>query len=263
MFFHGFSIVQTGKCSQIYNFAFFIQFLYSFWGKFVEALSHKTSRLITSPLELARIQNDRSKHIVDVHYINQDIMGADIETKDDYVGKPNFQSEIIGVFVTSYSRLILYETMEKIKAENLLYTDTDSYLFIESADGQPEIKTGPYLGCLEDELPPNVHITRYCASAPKSYAYLRSDLKEVIKLKGIGLHSSNAEIFDFDCIRNVVLGKLKCVSTVEEDQFARIKYRGLIYKRPHIKKFRMTFSKRKLVKGKPYSVPFGYRGRLW
>jgi hypothetical protein len=234
----------------------------SSWGKFVQRQELPTSKFVKTKLELARIQNDRTKDILDVHLINSDIIALDLVTKTSYLERPKFQSDIIGVFVCAYGRCLLYKTMEKLGPQRLLYCDTDSVLYIERP-GDRRVKTGQFLGHLTDEVPPGLSIRRFCASAPKTYALSFSDGSQQVKMKGLSLHYLNKEKFTFDVIRKTVLGELKSVESVTDDEFRRVKYRGIVYKRPFVKTYRMTFTKRVIVHGRQYSIPYGFNGELW
>lgn len=211
-------------------------------------------------VELARLMNDPAKEIVDVHMINDNVIAVDLKCNENHLENPHFQCEIFGVMTTSYARLKLYEAME-VLGKRLLYTDTDSVIFKERPNDD-QLQTGPYLGCLQDEVDDGKYITNFCASAPKSYCLRYSDGEESIRAKGITLNHANSEIFTFQAVRNVIVGQLQELQTVAQDEFRRIKHRGIVYKRRTNKTFRMTFHKRVLIPGKPYSVPYGYTGRI-
>lgn len=216
---------------------------------------------VKTKLELAQLMNDPTKEIVDFHMINEDIIAVDLKCTENYLENPKFQCEILGVMTTSYARLKLYEAMEALNTR-LLYTDTDSVIFKETPEDM-ELETGPYLGCLQDEVEQGKYITNFCASAPKSYCLRYSTGEDSVRTKGITLNYANSQIFTFQSVRKVILGELAQLKTVTQDEFRRIKHKGIVYKRRANKTFRMTFHKRVLVSGKPYSVPYGYRGVLF
>lgn len=216
---------------------------------------------MSSKLELARLMNSSSEEILDAHLINEHVIAVDLRSKEDFVENPRFQCEILGCLTTSYARLELYQAMEKL-GDRTMYCDTDSVIYHESP-GDEELPTGPYLGCLQDEVPQGKHITSYIASAPKSYCLKFSDNTECIRSKGITLNYLNRQIFNFDSVRRVIRGELERLLTARQDAFQRIKHRSIVYKRPFQKTFRMTFYKRVIVPGKGYSIPYGYRSKLF
>lgn len=235
-------------------------FLNTSWGKFSQRLALPNTVFLKTKLELARLMNDPTKEIIDAHLINEDLIAVDLKCKDDFLENPRFQCDVLGVMTTSYARLKLYEAMEKL-GTRLLYTDTDSVIFMEKP-GDLQLDTGPYLGCLQDEVKDGNHITRFCASAPKSYCLKFSDGAESVRTKGITLNYINSQIFTFESVRRVILGHLRQLETAMQEEFRRVKHRGLVYKRPYKKTFQMTFYKRVVVPGKNYSVPYGYRGYM-
>lgn len=236
----------------------FVYFLYcSSWGKFTQKLDSPKSVFVKSKLELAKLMNDPTKEIIDAHLINESLIAVDLKSHQDFIEDPRFQCEVLGVMTTSYARLLLYDAMEKL-GSRLLYTDTDSVIFMEKP-GDLQLDTGPYLGCLQDEVSPEKHITRFCASAPKSYCLKFSDGSECLRAKGITLNYVNSQIFNFDSIRRVILGEIHSLQTVTQEEFRRVKHRGIVYKRSYNKTLKMTFYKRVLVPGETYSIPYGYR----
>eukprot|EP00854_Cymbomonas_tetramitiformis_P033475 gene33475-42983_t len=77
--------------------------------------------------------------------------------KDEYFDRPDkcSTSEIIGVFTTAYARLKLYDLCEKVGFDNVLYTDTDSCIYIEKEGENDHIyknQLGDFLGELTNEL---------------------------------------------------------------------------------------------------------------
>ena len=221
-----------------------------------------SSKFMKTTLELARLQNDSRKELLDVHMINEDVIAVDFQTKNSFIGKPKFQADIIGAMVCSYGRCLLYELMECLGPSRLFYVDTDSAIYLERP-GDLEIDTGDFLGCLTDEVPKGIHIEKFCSSAPKTYALGFSDGTQNVKMKGIRLHYANKQIFNFETIRKVATGQLRSVSSTYDEEFRRVKYHGLVYKRSFAKTYKMTFCKRLLVAKKNYSIPYGFRGQLW
>jgi hypothetical protein len=140
--------------------------------------------------------------------------------------------------------------------------DTDSVIFKQSP-GDFEIATGSQLGCLTDEVPQGKKIVKYRAAAPKTYGLLYQDGSEELKMKGITLCHINRQIFNFNSFSELVAGQRKSMQTAMWDEFCRVKHRGIIFKRPHTKTVKMTFSKRVLLKNKQYSIPYGYQGALF
>jgi DNA polymerase elongation subunit (family B) len=71
--------------------------------------------------------------------------------------------------------------LEKL-GKSVVYYDTDSILYIDN--GQNTIKTGYMLGEWTYELGKDYYIKEWFSAGPKSYGYLTSLEKEVLKIKG-------------------------------------------------------------------------------
>eukprot|EP00854_Cymbomonas_tetramitiformis_P033431 gene33431-42894_t len=110
-------------------------YLNSLWGKFVQLLNKMKTKIINDPCEFYNM-------ILDEDYeISYDFAGVIGNEKCimSYKYKPESfdgpdkcsTSEIIGVFTTAYARLKLYDLCEKVEFNNVLYTDTDSCIYIE------------------------------------------------------------------------------------------------------------------------------------
>lgn len=144
----------------------------------------------------------------------------------------------------------------------LFFSDTDSVIFRQDP-GDFEVNTGNYLGCLTNEVPPDKKIVAFRSTAPKTYGLLFNDGSEELRMKGITLHFLNRGIFNFHSFGEIIRGERKYIESAAKEEFRRVKNIGIVYKRKQTKRFKMTFHKRILVKDKPYSVPFGYRGELF
>lgn len=72
------------------------------------------------------------------------------------------------MFTTAHVRLKLYECLENVKGENVLYVDTDSLICVVKEGEQP-FPLGNYLDDLTDELGGDT-IQEFAAAGPKCYA---------------------------------------------------------------------------------------------
>ena len=98
-------------------------------------------------------------------------------------------SLIYALLTTSHARLRLYEHMEMLDAEQLLYCDTDSIIYQTKKEGGKRIPTDKCkLGAMESELCgcPGSTIDEFWGVAPKCYMYTsRCDNKSCKKSGGV------------------------------------------------------------------------------
>ena len=85
---------------------------------------------------------------------------------------------------------MLYGVLDKLSDQVLGY-DTDSCCYVDRPGGNT-IDTGDSLGDLTDELEGD-HITKWCGTGPKSYAYETNKGKIVCKVKGFTLNYKNSQ----------------------------------------------------------------------
>lgn len=100
--------------------------------------------------------------------------------------------------ITSLGRLKLYELMEAVTLKRILYSDTDSILFI-CKNGEPnplQSKVTGFIGELSSEVPEGHFISEFVCNGPKCYSYVlnrkrtRDQMEveetiEIVKSKGI------------------------------------------------------------------------------
>eukprot|EP00854_Cymbomonas_tetramitiformis_P032674 gene32674-41556_t len=110
-------------------------FLCSLWGKWVQQLNKMKTKIINEPSDFHAMVFDEE---YEMNYEFAGIEGngkciMNYRFKDEYFEGPDkcSTSEIVGVFTTAYARLKLYDLCEKVGFDNVLYTDTDSCIYIE------------------------------------------------------------------------------------------------------------------------------------
>ena len=63
-----------------------------------------------------------------------------------------FSNVILSAFITSWASLKLYELLEKVGIENLIYSDTDSVFHAQKRNEPVLLSTGNFLGNLTNEI---------------------------------------------------------------------------------------------------------------
>lgn len=238
--------------------------LNSFWGKLGQRSNKLKTKFMTSTVELEKLQHN-SQHLMQrIHIVNEDVLVVEYENKMDFEEESLVTNEVLAAFTTCFARLELLRHIKSV-GQRILYCDTDSIFFVtkkvkdaqgnEYYDVYPQL--GDSLGELTNELPPNVHITRFASTAPKSYAYKCNDGSEVTKFKGVTLNFQNSAKVNFDAVRDLVFGDLKDITLNPQTQFVRSKFDGMIFNSDLVKTVKCTFNKRRILDNFD-TVPFGY-----
>lgn len=162
-------------------------FLNSLWGKFAQRGNLPNSKDTYTAAEFASLVHDDSNEVLSLFFHDN---GARTVTykKKHATSRPSLTANLaIAAFTTSYARLRLYESLELIGKNDVLYMDTDSIIYVVR-DGMNPLKCGPSLGDLTDELIDKTGerywITDFVSTGPKSYAYRLNSGKECVKVKG-------------------------------------------------------------------------------
>jgi G:T-mismatch repair DNA endonuclease (very short patch repair protein) len=231
-------------------------FLNSLWGKFCQRLDKSKTHYVSTMKQYVKLSNDPTKVISNFHIINEDVVILETLCHEHFPQESSFQNETIGCFTTSHARLHLLGILQQAGDSNL-YHDTDSIQWVEK-EGETTFKEGYLLGDLTNELPPNVHITEYVSSGPKSYAYMCSDGSCVVKLKGISRNYTNCQTIDMETIKKVVFGEVASVDLPKYNQICKDKYHSIVFNREQKKSYRQVLTKRAIVPGTYNTLPFGY-----
>ena len=125
-------------------------------------------------------------------------------------------------------------------------------MIFTTKEGEWEPQTGQGLGELTDELPPGVHIVSFAATAPKSYAYITSDGKSCVKVKGFRLNYKNSQIINFDSIKELIFKftnnePARPLQTVDPHKLRRDRISNTIRTVTEAKTFKVSFTKRHVV----------------
>ena len=166
---------------------------------------------------------------------------------------------IIGVFVTMYGRMKLYELLDQFK-ERVFYMDTDSVVLHVPA-GADEPETGSYLGQLSSEISEKEggYIKEFVASGPKSYAYRTASDHQVCKIKGFTINSSTSGELNFNELKQMVVYDNDMTKTVTmPGKITRDTNQSIIYNRPMQKVYKFNYTKR-VIKDHFTTVPYGKR----
>ena len=124
--------------------------LNNLWGKLAQSNDRVNTKIVTNPDELSTILYDITKEVKFIHMTPTKAV-VDFKNDSDIQSIGKNTNVPVSAFVTAYARLKLYEAMRKVNT-SLLYTDTDSLIYLEPKDNEPYLNTGSFLGELTDEI---------------------------------------------------------------------------------------------------------------
>ena len=195
--------------------------------------------------------------VTNIHLVTSEMLRVQYKFVEDFDTPSPVTNVVIAAFTTVHARLKLYSFLEKLQ-EQVLYFDTDSVIF-KYSDGMYCPPVGDYLGDLTSELSPNEHITTFCSTGPKSYAYITNKGNTVCKVKGITLNHRNSLIINMDTMRKVVHEEVEHVKVVNPNMIQKNKKKGwIVYNVKQEKVFRQVYEKRKIVSNFD-TEPWGYK----
>lgn len=174
-------------------------------------------------------------------------------------------SLISAIYCTAQARIILLSEMLRL-GHRVLYTDTDSMIFIASGDYYKP-QTGESVGMFSDELKkisPHCKGVEFVSTAPKSYA-LRiqkspdsEEYFEHIKMKGYVQNTAEAKKrLNFDCLKNMVFDVESEELTTLSTTISRKKHFNIVTDKVK-KRFKYTYDKR-VVQSDLSTLPYGHK----
>ena len=139
-------------------------------------------------------------------------------------------SLVHAAFTTCFGRLQLYKYLDIVN-ERTVYHDTDSVAYL-SRPGEPDLPLGTHLGDLTDQVEedfgPRSFIIEFVAGGPKNYAYKvavggnPTDLRVVIKVRGITINTSCDALITFENLKTMVLVEMDKITVPIPHQIARL-----------------------------------------
>jgi hypothetical protein len=179
--------------------------LNNLWGRFGMNENMSTCQFVTDFEELEKLMEDVTKEIQAIRIINEKIVQVIWRTAErDYLTCSRDTNIFVALATTAWARIRLYQELEKV-GRRVLYCDTDSVIYEESADPVENLQIGSFLGEMTSELDADDYIVEFVSGGPKNYGYVTKKGKTVIKVKGFTLDSTNSEAFTFEKIKEVVL----------------------------------------------------------
>lgn len=149
----------------------------------------------------------------------------------------------------------------------MFFSDSICYL---ARPGWPDPPLGPHLGDLTDQLQddygPNSFCTEFVAAGPKNYSYRVAvggdlqNIKTVIKVRGISINSSCANVVTFENLKKMVFNEKDSITVKIPSRIDRVPGWKVVT-RSTSKLWRVCLTKRRRI-GKTETVPYGFGGEV-
>ena len=238
------------------------------WGKMCQRNDLEKHVYISNPEEFFQLVDDDTLEVRDIHWITEELVFVRYKFKDLFSQASKAANVTVGIFTCAYGRLILFDYMQRVGLQNVLYFDTDSIIFLQQnidCPSEPDKLLGSALGALTDELDAGDYIVEFVCGGPKHYMYRTKDGVTKVVIKGIKITSASEKIITFERLRDMVLNDLEEVEEcriVEHGFFVRDVKKGEVKCVDRKKLYRVVYNKRRLMKS-PYNsmtdtVPFGW-----
>uniref|UniRef100_A0A914M466 DNA-directed DNA polymerase n=1 Tax=Meloidogyne incognita TaxID=6306 RepID=A0A914M466_MELIC len=171
--------------------------LNNLWGRFsLRNFGLSQCTITDSPATWRKIVDDPSKEVSSVDELTTDIILISHLTKKDWVEEHECSNVVISLWTTSCARIHLLRAMQKVVRTpgcTLLYTDTDSLIFVHPTETCP-LDLGPHLGQFTNEYPQH-NILEYCSGGAKQYGLklqkkdnASAEFEYVLKVRGMTLN---------------------------------------------------------------------------
>ena len=223
--------------------------LNTLWGKFGQRDNMLQTVIVKNDIDMFnRIIFDDKLEVSTINFLNDKTAEIKFRFITECVEQSKNTNIAIASFTTAHARRWLYRAMGDVGYDNVIYCDTDSIIYYHPTNNNP-IKTDSKLGGMTDELGGD-YIQEIIALAPKTYSYIKSSGKQVLKAKGFSLNASTiGQGVNFGTFKNIVTA----VSNQDEPEVKNIEFASKIrlnasdkkiYSRNEVKKFQYTFNKR-------------------
>ena len=246
--------------------------LNSLWGRFNMLEDKTSSSLISTDNEFYKIITDPRKKLSDFHIISEDIAHLEWKHRQDLLDFNGKKTNIfVGIFTTSYARLLLLDTLLKL-GDRVLYFDTDSVFFIYNENMHEYLPNlSDELGGWTDELSCSKlnckkkncqghYITQMVIAGSKNYAYEIFEGDTHCKIRGFTLHYSNSQILNLDTMKSLICDNIpnKKIETTSR-KITRNKENFELKNKNETKIYQTVLNKRVFLDYNKPSFPYGYR----
>ena len=229
--------------------------LNSLWGKFGQRINQTQAEYVTESKEFYKVLLNEAIDNLNIQFLTDDMVQMNYCLKDTFVDNHNNINIPIAAFTTSHARVMLYDVLDNLGDQVLGY-DTDSCWYVDRPGGNT-VETGDSLGDLTDEMEGD-HITKWCGSGPKSYAYETSKGKGVCKVKGFTLNYENTQKINGCVMDSMIQGATGSVSILRKGAITRDPKTKSIVNKDQTKTFSSLGYNKRVIQDNYDTFPYGY-----
>jgi hypothetical protein len=138
----------------------------------------------------------------------------------------------------------------------------DSLFFVQKFN-EPTLPTGDFLGDLTNSLKPGEFIKVFTSLGPKSYSYILNTGEQKTVVKGFSVSRQTKRSLNHASLKRLLFdslnpGDIPQVIKIDYDfNIRRNKRKMDVFSIPMAKRFKMTYSKRRIIEGFN-TLPFGF-----
>jgi hypothetical protein len=239
------------------------------FGSLAENSKRSKTVMITKSSEIARYFCDGRLEINSVIGLGDNAL-LNYTPIEEVVQPLSHTSIVHAMFITAYGRMKLYHELRKVGLGRLLYSDTDSILYVRKRDTYDiPLGSGPgkWTNALQDEFGVGVSGSKFVATGAKSYAVdvvtANGELVDVhLKCKGITQDDSTGKQLNFNRLLDIIhqyMGTKDNVDPIiiKREQILRTKLFQVYSKLTH-KRLNVTLGKRTINHGSSITLPYGH-----
>ena len=219
-------------------FKLIINAFYGRWGMSGEVENSESFRKndVESLKKLRDILKDDTNKVVNMEWNLKQFIELKYKKKSGFHKNATNTCLPIASFTTAYARCMLHRIMRHVGMENVLYSDTDSVIFVYRSDEPTigksitckngnKIRIEANLGGLTDELEGDGFVDEFIAHAPKTYAYnvVKPDgtTKKAVKSKGYASNGLTEKIINFANMKHLILDAYKHYGVKKEEKLTK------------------------------------------
>jgi len=218
-------------------------------------------KYVRSYKELAEIVFNSANEVLDFRQVDENTMDITYRERASCAKPHKDCNAYIGLFVTSYGQMKLFDTISKEGEGNLLYSDTDSKMVLRPRSMLSQ-RRDPEVGCVVGDLSDDLkgrHFEKIVVIGKKTYLLVLDDGSQVNKAKGIPRTDETKRRLSVDVCEGMLFGTgPSVVEACDTETFKRDTRNLTIQTVPQRRRVRCTMTSR--VIGKNFiTYPFGYR----
>lgn len=236
----------------------------TYWGAMGKKADNLSTKFFSTVPEFYKFLTTESVRIKEIYSVGS-LLKLKYNTMNEMVETPRRTSLITAIFVTSQARIKLYNYMKMLGPGRVIYTDTDSVIWLKKKTDVVPFVVGSQCGQMSNEIDkdyPGCFIKRFVSLGPKSYAYEVYDSNgfkcSAMRMKGISFRGSTREedALTFDKMKKLLMHELDQIS-VRQFRFVISEKHHTLHPKEMDKKVQLTMDKRHVNTEDYTTTPFG------